>query len=264
MPNLKSMASGDLTITLCRVGSFRAGRHGDQMRKLLTFLIALGAVAFGVCSPASAWGCREFGQQGGTGCNSVIASAPPPSTTTWNTTDSAAGITRSNGNLTLTYTSGVAFQGVRGTNSHSTGKYYFELTTAINAGATDVGIANAAFVTTNPLWANTADSIGYRGDTGAVETNGTVLATVQTWNDNTISVATDLGAMLLWVRVDAGNWNNSGTADPATGVGGISFASLNVGPYFPAINLHDTGEVNTANFGATAYAETVPAGSSNW
>jgi hypothetical protein len=29
MPNLKSMASGDLVITLSRVGSFRAGRHGD-------------------------------------------------------------------------------------------------------------------------------------------------------------------------------------------------------------------------------------------
>jgi hypothetical protein len=54
MPNLKSMASGDLTITLSRVGSFRAGRHGDAaMRKLLTFLIALGAVVFAVISPVS-------------------------------------------------------------------------------------------------------------------------------------------------------------------------------------------------------------------
>jgi hypothetical protein len=26
----QSMASGDLTITPCRVGSFRAGRHGDH------------------------------------------------------------------------------------------------------------------------------------------------------------------------------------------------------------------------------------------
>ena len=34
MPHPKSMASGDLMITLSRVGSFRAGR------KLLTFLIA--------------------------------------------------------------------------------------------------------------------------------------------------------------------------------------------------------------------------------
>jgi hypothetical protein len=234
------------------------------MRKLLTFLIALGAVAFGVCSPASAWGCREFGQQGGTGCNSVIASAPPPATGTWNTTDSAAGITRSNGNLTLTYTSGSGFQGVRATNSHSTGKYYFELTPTSNASATDIGIANAAFVTTNPLWANSADSIGYISGSGVVETNGTVLATVQTWSLDTVSVAVDLGAQLLWVRVNAGNWNNSGTANPATGIGGISLSSLNAGPYFPAINLHDTGETNTANFGATAYAETVPAGFGNW
>jgi hypothetical protein len=29
MSKSKSMASGDLTITLFRVGSFRAGRHGD-------------------------------------------------------------------------------------------------------------------------------------------------------------------------------------------------------------------------------------------
>jgi hypothetical protein len=29
MPHPQSMASGDLTITLSRVGSFRAGRHGD-------------------------------------------------------------------------------------------------------------------------------------------------------------------------------------------------------------------------------------------
>jgi hypothetical protein len=46
------------------------------MRKLLTFLIALASIAFGVCSPASADSCsRAFGYQGiGTGCNSVIAS----------------------------------------------------------------------------------------------------------------------------------------------------------------------------------------------
>ena len=31
------------------------------MRKLLTFLIALGAGAFGVCSPASAGACLSWG-----------------------------------------------------------------------------------------------------------------------------------------------------------------------------------------------------------
>jgi hypothetical protein len=47
--------------------------------KLLTFLIALGAATVvSLAAPAQAqWGCRSFGQQGGTGCNSVIATAPP-------------------------------------------------------------------------------------------------------------------------------------------------------------------------------------------
>jgi hypothetical protein len=52
----KSMASGDLLITLSRVGSFRAGRHGAfTMRKLLTLLIALSANVFGAGSPSQAW-----------------------------------------------------------------------------------------------------------------------------------------------------------------------------------------------------------------
>jgi hypothetical protein len=230
------------------------------MRKLLTFLIALGAVAFGVCSPASAQII------GGGVWGDAKPHAPAPATATWNTTDSASEITRSNGNLTLTYTSGSGFQGVRATNSHSTGKFYFEVVTTVNAGNIMIGLANANYLpSTNALVFNTLDSVGYWATNGNVETNGTVLATASTYsNGDTVSIAVDLGAMLLWVRADAGNWNNSGTANPATGTGGISLASLNAGPYFPAINLHDTGETNTANFGATAYAETVPAGFGNW
>jgi hypothetical protein len=53
MPNPQSMASGDLLITLSRVGSFRAGRHGDLMRKLLTFLIA---AIFSISVSASSFG----------------------------------------------------------------------------------------------------------------------------------------------------------------------------------------------------------------
>jgi hypothetical protein len=182
---------------------------------------------------------------------------------TWNTTDSVSGITRSNGNLTLTYTSGTSFQSVRATSSHSSGKYYFEVTVTSEANNTVIGLANANYVTTNGLIYNSLDSVGYRED-GLVQTNNGPLTTVQTWGDNTISVAVDLGTQLLWLRVDNGNWNNSGTASPATGTGGISISSLNAGPFFPAVALHDTTETNTANFGATAYAQSVPAGFGNW
>jgi hypothetical protein len=64
------------------------------MRKLLTFLIALASIAFGVCSPASAqYGCKSFGQQGGTGCNSVIASGGGPSLDGTPVTATASGTT---------------------------------------------------------------------------------------------------------------------------------------------------------------------------
>jgi hypothetical protein len=59
------------------VTSFVQARFLSIVRALCTTL-ALGAVAFGVCSPAAADSCSmAFGRQGGTGCNSVIASAPP-------------------------------------------------------------------------------------------------------------------------------------------------------------------------------------------
>jgi malic enzyme len=52
MPHSKSMASGDLTITLCRLGSFRPDVMETTMRKLLAFLIALGPIVFAVAAPS--------------------------------------------------------------------------------------------------------------------------------------------------------------------------------------------------------------------
>jgi hypothetical protein len=60
-------------ITLSRVGSFRAGRHGDSMRKLLTFLIALASIAFTTAAPVSAQ--MMFFQP------SYLQPGPPPSYT---------------------------------------------------------------------------------------------------------------------------------------------------------------------------------------
>jgi hypothetical protein len=39
-----------------------------------------------------------------------------------------------------------------------------------------------------------------------------------------ICVAVDPASGLYWARLNNGNWNNSGTADPATGTGGYAFA----------------------------------------
>ena len=143
------------------VPSFVQARFLSILRALCTTL-ALGAVVFGVCSNAFAQLSPILGFPPGVFQNraAIDGGSAPSSFATWNTTDSAAGITRSNGNLTLTYSSGSGFQGVRATNSHSTGKFYFEVTTTINANNTVIGLANANYVTTNPLWANSLDSVG--------------------------------------------------------------------------------------------------------
>ena len=77
-----------------------------------------------------------------------------------------------------------------------------------------------------------------------------------------IGIALDVGAQLAWFRVaPSGNWNGSGTANPATGTGGLSLASITnvddcplVG-FFPGI-----GESATANFGDSAFSGAVPSG----
>jgi hypothetical protein len=94
------------------VPSFVQARFLSIVRALCTTL-AMGAVAFGVCSPAAAQGQSILGFPPGMFDNIAARAgggAPPPTTATWNTTDSAAGITRSNGNLTLTYSSGSGAQ----------------------------------------------------------------------------------------------------------------------------------------------------------
>jgi hypothetical protein len=64
MPYIKSMAPGDLTITLSRVGSFRAGAMETKIR-ILKLSILLAAL-LGAMAPAS--GRMLRGGCGGGGC----------------------------------------------------------------------------------------------------------------------------------------------------------------------------------------------------
>jgi hypothetical protein len=62
------------SLTLADSQPSRAPRR-PSLRKFLTFLIALASIVFAACSPAFADSCsRAFGYQGGTSCNSSIAS----------------------------------------------------------------------------------------------------------------------------------------------------------------------------------------------
>lgn len=106
-------------------------------------------------------------------------------------------------------------------------------------------------------------AIPFSGVGGAV-----TLATYATWaaNDD-LCIAIDIDAALIWFRTNAGNWNNSGTANPSTGVGGLSipmlFSGASNGLVFPGCNLGNTSK-STLRLLAADFARAVPSGFAAW
>lgn len=185
------------------------------------------------------------------------------STTTWNPADKNASITLSGGNLTASGTS-ASRAALRAIASHSTGKFYYEVVVSAspNIANTNAGIATAA---ANLATYISVDTTGVAYFEPVIFFNNGVIASIQSAAlGDTICIAVDLGAQFIWVRTNGGNWNNDPAANPATGTNGTSFAGIAAGPYFPAATLDSTTDVMTANFGATAYAQTVPSGFGNW
>jgi len=158
------------------------------------------------------------------------------------------------------------YGGARSIAYKTTGKYYFE--TTVNA----------------PLTSGPAYSLGILRDTGTYQnfasdgTNCFMVTNSGGIYSNNASAgslgssfavadkacfAIDLTARLGWVRKNGGNWNGSGTADPATGTGGFTIGS---GSFAPAIGFasFSTNANMTGNFGQTAYANTAPSGFGNW
>jgi hypothetical protein len=87
-----------------------------------------------------------------------------------------------------------------------------------------------------------------------------------TWANGTVGgIAVDLDNRKIWFRkAPAGNWNNSGTADPATNAGGVTIPAGTMVP-FVTFGAAAAGFVWTANFGASTFTGAVPSGfTSGW
>lgn len=190
-------------------------------------------------------------------------------TATLNPLDKAADIVLSNGNLTATDNATAAWISVRSTNSYSSGKYYWEWT----LGSKGTGNGGAGFAnSTAPISGGPNAFIGCDVNgislfsTGDVVKNFAFTSTLAVINNGDICCfAIDIDNHLFWVRKGAGNWNGSGTANPATGVGGIALPSgLASGAIFAGISVLNNTDFSTANFGATAFSQTVPSGFNAW
>ena len=198
-------------------------------------------------------------------------------TTTWNPSDKSSGVTLSNSNLTATCNNGANSQGVRGNVSHSSGKWYIEFHSfyfASVGGPGGVGIANLSDSLTETsagAFSNTDAAGIFLGKTievgnGSAGSSGIV-------NDltgsNVAGVAVDMDAGLVWFTTDGTHWNNGGTANPATGVGGYSLtAGTPMGTAYPKAWIrwglsgapYDTATIN----GSGSFTFTIPSGFTQW
>ncbi len=178
-------------------------------------------------------------------------------------------ITLSNSNRTATVTSGGGQYTVGGFPFVNSGKWYFEI--AITSGGTQVsvGLVNESFTnfSAHSLGAgvNPSNSIGYYQTTGSIYLNNSIVATAATFTTgDVVEVVFDRPNQLVWFRRNRSgvkqNWNGNGSADPATGVGGISISALGTGYIHPAAGVQSTSDTVTSNFSAAQFADTPPTG----
>lgn len=202
--------------------------------------------------------------QGGMGPGpGMVHSTGGGATTTLNPSDKAANATLTNGNLTITSSSGIS--GARSISSYSTGKFYAEFSIgASNASAysREIGIANStASLTAAGGDANSA--VLFMGDPLLYINSGSTTTGLTYTNNDLVSMAVDLTNNRIWYRLNGGNWNNNVSNDPATNIGGVAIATP-TRPVFVVVKVATSGAALTANFGATAYSFTAPSGFGNW
>jgi hypothetical protein len=158
-----------------------------------------------------------------------------------------AGGTLSNGNLTWTSNSSAGDQSVYSSTYKTAGKWYLECSHA------NVGNNNSRIGLSGPLGVQQInDMFRNQGDHGV-----SGMAT---------DLAIDLDNMKCWGRNGTGNWNGNASADPASNTLGFSLTPALAGScFFYVDSASDSANPTwTVNFGATAFARTVPSGFTAW
>jgi hypothetical protein len=188
-------------------------------------------------------------------------------TTTLDGTPSA-GIVMSNGNLTAVHGTSNNNVGVDSTAYLSAGKFYFECKAEVNIQDNQsfgVKLLGKAYFEIQAGAYGAHLFIGSGTNVYSDGVNRSISFGAATVGD-IYSMAVDLTARLAWFRKNGGNWNNSGTANPATGAGGVVLATA-AGQYAPYVRFTSSLSSDhryTVNFGQTSYAYAAPSGFTNW
>lgn len=167
------------------------------------------------------------------------------------TSTQAATITYSNAGKTATITAGYNnYLAVRTANSKTTGKYYVEI---ISSDIEGYGLASTPGGANDLLVVNYPGIFYYEGGSSGGVAFGASAR---------VCMAIDLDTKNLWVRTEAGNWNNSGTANPVTGVGGKPINAT--AACRPAAVLRQVSDAATLCAGSADWVHPPPSGFGEW
>ncbi|MGO7532793.1 SPRY domain-containing protein [Rhizobium leguminosarum] len=182
---------------------------------------------------------------------------------TFSSTAKAANVQLSNSNLTAT-SANASYAAVLASNSQSSGKYYFEFqNVTITDGNSGVGVATATVDFNNYLGKN-LQGIAVEPN-GQVWFNGAQIGTAAAVpTGSTVGIAVDITNRLIWFRTGSGNWNNSASANPVTGVGGFSISTFSSTTIFPAVIWRENQGTAKIAMTASSWATIPPTGFSPW
>lgn len=178
--------------------------------------------------------------------------------TTWNPSDKNAGITLSNGNLTVS-TSTTNYVQVRSTLGVSSGKHYWEFAySSVVLNDAMIGIANGSMSLANGNYVGLdSNGWGIYTPTGNKLHAGANVAYGSVTGTGVIMIALDMDNGKIWWGLN-GTWFNSG--DPAAGTN-AAYTSGITGTMYACVTVISTNEpTGTANFGATTMSYTAPSG----
>lgn len=159
--------------------------------------------------------------------------ADPPLPITLNPLDKSAGATLDGTLLKLSVSSNIGHQGARVTRALS-GKFYCRARMAVGNGNSrgSLGIGNAS---TALSFFQATPSINHLDFNGQIYADGSSVAAGGGWAPGSgywSEMCMDTTAQLLWMKTPAASgWNNSGLADPALGIGGLTTSNV-TGPIF--------------------------------
>ena len=178
---------------------------------------------------------------------------------TWNSADKSPNITLSGSDLTAD-DDAAGWDSVRSTISKSSGKHYWEITIGEGGVNRDmfIGIAQSGVgLESAPADATNDTVFAYYGFNGQSTNGGSDLqAYGDSYDDgNVVGIAVDYDAGKIWFSKND-TFQNSG--NPAAGTG-EAYSSVS-GTFFAFWGSNGSAHQITANFGATAFAGTVPSG----